>query len=112
MRRPSSPPSGRSTLMTSAPRSANTAPANGPARTWPNSITRIPVSTGMSFHLDAGIGDDALPFGDLGLDEAAELLRRARDQVHAVGRQALAHQRPAHDLDQMLVQGRDDRRRR
>src|ERR1700722_202368 len=44
MRRPSSPPSGRSTLMTSAPRSPNTAPANGPASTWPSSITRIPAN--------------------------------------------------------------------
>ena len=45
MRRASSPPSGFSTLITSAPRSAKIAPAKGPASTWPSSTTRTPDNT-------------------------------------------------------------------
>ena len=45
IRRASSPPSGFSTLMTSAPRSAKIAPAKGPASTWPSSTTRTPDNT-------------------------------------------------------------------
>ena len=39
-----SPPSGRSILITSAPRSASSDPANGPAAIWPSSMTRTPAS--------------------------------------------------------------------
>ena len=45
IRRASSPPSGFSTLITSAPRSAKIAPAKGPASTWPSSTTRTPDNT-------------------------------------------------------------------
>ncbi len=36
--------SGGSTLMTSAPRSPSSCPQNGPAITWPSSMTRMPAS--------------------------------------------------------------------
>src|SRR5438552_16581992 len=100
MRRPSSP-SGRSTLNRSAPRSAKIAPANGPASTWPSSITRRPASGNglvMSLHLDLGLGDDALPFGDLRDDARTQRLGRARRELHAVLGHAPAHPRLAHDL--------------
>src|SRR4030095_3439839 len=42
--RRASSPSGRSTLMTSAPRCARTSAAYGPARFWASSTTLIPVS--------------------------------------------------------------------
>ena len=42
--RSGSPPLGGSTLMTSAPNQASSAPQNGPARTWPSSRTRRPWS--------------------------------------------------------------------
>jgi len=42
IRRPSSLPSTRSILSTSAPKSAKITPPNGPARTWPSSNTRNP----------------------------------------------------------------------
>ena len=42
--RRASSPSGRSTLITSAPRWARISPATGPARFWPISTTRIPSS--------------------------------------------------------------------
>src|SRR4029077_5789774 len=42
--RASSPPSGFSILMTSAPMSASNTPARGPARAWPTSMTRTPSS--------------------------------------------------------------------
>ena len=42
--RASSPPSGFSILITSAPMSAISTPASGPARAWPTSITRTPSS--------------------------------------------------------------------
>src|SRR5476651_1681949 len=42
--RASSPPSGFSILITSAPMSASNTPASGPARAWPTSMTRIPSS--------------------------------------------------------------------
>ena len=42
--RVTSPEPGRSTLMTSAPNQASSAPQNGPARTWPSSRTRKPWS--------------------------------------------------------------------
>src|SRR5919199_5951946 len=44
MRRAWSPPSGRSTLMTSAPKSARISAADGPATMWPSSSTRTPAS--------------------------------------------------------------------
>src|SRR5439155_2243778 len=40
-----SPPAGFSTLTTSAPRSASSEPANGPAAICPNSRTRTPASS-------------------------------------------------------------------
>ena len=43
-RREPSPPSGRSILITRAPRSASRSVADGPARYWQNSRTRIPSS--------------------------------------------------------------------
>src|SRR4051812_14635802 len=39
-----SPPGGASILTTSAPKSPSSVPTNGPARSWPNSIARRPVS--------------------------------------------------------------------
>src|SRR5258705_12794060 len=39
-----SPSPGRSTLITSAPRSARSSPAEGPAMMWPSSRTRAPSS--------------------------------------------------------------------
>src|SRR3954471_4540380 len=42
--RASSPPSGFSILITSAPMSAMITPASGPASAWPTSITRTPSS--------------------------------------------------------------------
>src|SRR5580704_4631459 len=42
--RASSPPSGFSILITSAPMSASNTPARGPARAWPTSMTRTPSS--------------------------------------------------------------------
>src|SRR5277367_1795791 len=42
--RASSPPSGFSILITSAPMSASSTPASGPARAWPTSMTRTPSS--------------------------------------------------------------------
>src|SRR3954447_8062605 len=44
----SSPPSMRSTRMTSAPRSRSSAPQYGPAMNLPKSITRTPSSTPMA----------------------------------------------------------------
>ena len=46
--RVSSPPSGRSTLITSAPRSPSSIAASGPASTREKSATRIPSSGGMA----------------------------------------------------------------
>ena len=46
----SSPPSGRSTLITSAPRSPSSIVANGPASTREKSATRIPSSGGIGCH--------------------------------------------------------------
>src|SRR4051812_46546721 len=39
-----SPPGGASIFTTSAPKSPSSVPTNGPASSWPNSITRTPVS--------------------------------------------------------------------
>src|SRR5262245_11048543 len=44
-----SPSPGRSTLMTSAPRSASSSPAEGPAMMWPSSRTRSPSSGSEPF---------------------------------------------------------------
>src|ERR1700722_9757452 len=56
MYRDASPP-GASTLMTSAPRSASTCPASGPATFWVKSSTRNPSSglAGLLFGLLFGI---------------------------------------------------------
>ena len=45
--RASSPPSGFSILITSAPMSASSTPASGPASAWPTSMTRIPSRGSM-----------------------------------------------------------------
>src|SRR3954451_11877441 len=39
-----SPPGGASIFTMSAPKSPSSVPTNGPARSWPNSMTRTPVS--------------------------------------------------------------------
>src|SRR2546423_2708276 len=49
----SSPPSSRSTRMTSAPRSASNAPQYGPAMNRPKSTTRIPSSMASVCWLEA-----------------------------------------------------------
>ena len=59
MVRPGSPAPGSSTWTTSAPRSAMSVPARGPAITWANSTTLIPASAGCFISL---AGTTAPPF--------------------------------------------------
>ena len=59
-----SPLPGGSTLITSAPKYPRTQPANGPAKSWPNSSTRTPSSgralTGFDPESEAGMGHGSL----------------------------------------------------
>src|SRR3954469_23736577 len=57
--RVSSPPSGLSTLMTSAPRSASNCPAQGPARMRASSTTRTPFSGGSAINHQKRVGTAA-----------------------------------------------------
>ena len=66
--RVSSPPSGRSTLITSAPRSPSSIAASGPASTREKSATRIPSSGGMGGHTSAPVR--TLVISDLHLGRA------------------------------------------
>src|SRR5260370_38111127 len=61
--RASSPPSGFSILMTSAPMSASNTPARGPARAWPTSMTRTPSSGRVTIILSNQELLGGLPFG-------------------------------------------------
>src|ERR1700704_5050963 len=61
--RASSPPSGFSILITSAPMSASSTPARGPARAWPTSITRTPSSGRVTMVLSTEELLGGLPLG-------------------------------------------------
>src|SRR6185369_15824262 len=64
-------------------------------------------------HLHLGVPDDLAPFGEVGLDALAELLRRARDREGHCRRQELvAERRIAEDLLRFRVELVDDVARR
>ncbi len=75
--RVSSPPSGRSTLMTSAPRSPSSIAASGPASTREKSATRIPSSGGMAGQTRRAMRTLVISDLHLGKAEGNDLLRRA-----------------------------------
>ena len=58
--RASSPPSGFSILITSAPMSAMITPASGPASAWPTSMTRTPSNGKVTVDPSTGEGSTLL----------------------------------------------------
>ena len=72
----SSPPSGRSTFTTSAPRSPSSIAASGPASTREKSATRIPSKGGMGRHTSAPVRTLVISDLHLGRNDGRDLLRR------------------------------------
>src|SRR5207249_6106645 len=103
--RVSSPPSGLSTLMTSAPRSASNCPAQGPARMRASSITRMPFSGGSAMDHRDGSKVQPLPIVTVAVTAHAlgQLLRRLQHMVCPDGE--IVHDDIAIDLVQAFVAG-------
>src|SRR5579871_1906588 len=64
-----------------------------------------------SIKLRSALPDELGELLDIGEHELAELLGRAADRLGAVGDDALVHLRLLQDLDELVVQPRDDRLR-
>src|SRR5262249_5078255 len=125
MARPMSP-CGGSIFTTSAPMSASSVPASGPAMKLASSMTRRPCSgfamrypevsrsapnVGSS-HLEAGFVDDVPVHGNFLGDAGAEHVRSfGHDRKSRLG-EFLAHVRPRQDRGELLGEAIDDRRRR
>src|SRR6266851_2349530 len=108
-------PCGGSTLITSAPMSARSVPASGPAMKLASSMTRIPASGfGMRFllNLQPGLVDDLLVHRHLAGDAGAEDVGSLGDDRQAGLGESLPHVGPGQDGGELLRQPVDDRLRR
>src|SRR5262249_46240480 len=132
-------PCGGSTLITSAPLSAGSVPAGGPAVEFARSVTRIPASgfgISMSFHpgirrgggafpycasgtdalrllyLQSRLVDDVLVHRDLARDARAENLRSLGNDGKARFHELLPHIGAVEDQGEFFRQPIDDRLRR
>src|SRR5262245_37409762 len=110
-----SPPGG-STLMTSAPMSASSVPASGPAMKLASSMTRRPASGfGISvslLNLQSGLVDDLLVHRHLVRDASAEHLGSLGHHRQAGLDELLLHVVAGEDDVELLDQPVDDRLRR
>src|SRR4051812_12572048 len=86
-----SPPGGASIFTTSAPKSPSSVPTKGPAKSWPNSMTRTPVS-GPSASGRPGRPASPSPSPSVVMDPLRQELDRT-DDVHPHDR--LGEPRPA-----------------
>src|SRR5262249_15292114 len=115
--RPMSPCSG-STLITSAPMSASSVPASGPAMKLASSMTRMPASGFGIFvdrrllNLQSGLVDDLFVHRYLAGDACPEGLGALRDHRQTDLHELLADVRAREDRGQLLREPIDDRLRR
>src|SRR5262245_17611435 len=110
-----SPPGG-STLITSAPMSASSVPASGPAIKFASSMTRIPASgfdiVFFLLDLQSGLVDDLLVHRNLAGDAGAEYVGTLGDHGQAGLHEFLLHVGAGEDRGELLHQPVHDRLRR
>src|SRR5262249_24101901 len=108
---------GGSALMTSAPMSASSVPASGPAMKFASSMTRMPASGfGISsdrqlLNLQSGLVDDFLVHRRLTGDAGPEHVRALGDHRQAGLHELLADVGPSEDRGELLRLAVDDRLR-